>query len=908
MKKALVFLILLIVPLLGTASHIVGGEFELVHISGFLYRLNMVLYFDEFNGQPGAKDQSAIVRIFRKFDNAGIMNVSLPLISSKAVSYTQPACSKGELSTSKLVYTTTLTLTSDVFNDPGGYYVAWERCCRNYGITNIFSQNPNGGGANYAGQTFYLEFPAVVKDGKQFIDSTPRLFPPLNDYACPNRPYYADFGGIDDDGDSLVYSLTTPLNTKSSSALPPNNTPLPGPFPTVNWRVPFGITNILNGAPDLKINNNGFLTVTPTIQGLFVFAVKVEEFRNKVKIGETRRDFQMLVVDHCQSAVPPVIVGKKLFDTAYTYNDNMNVFFDNGVVDGQRCIKVQISDDDSKSTLDVDNLMEKIRIKAIPLNFKGDLSGILPTITSATLNNGSTVEFSICFPQCPFLVGGDPVIGIVALDDACSLPLTDTLKVTVHVEPPPNSKPHFVTPATNPVGATLSEGSQSAWPYKVVDDEGDPLIISVLTNGFLLANAGMTFDTFNQVDGEADGQLKWDAYCDIYDFTQRTAFQVTIQVEDKDKCMIPNPAKEIFNLNVLLPGNASPTIDTDLTPATRERTVNNITRHIDESLTFKVTGKDLVDNDALVMKGVGKDFLFSDYGITINPNPVSANGLVNSDFAWNIKCTSVDLKKKDTFDFRFIVVDNKNKCRIYKADTVDISMKVFPPINHAPQLMMTNLNSPATLVNNDNSISTILGNAIQLVLTGTDSDVIPAKDNLTLELVKSDGTVTPVGFNFTPASGKSPIQAKFTWQPDCSIFLNNIYENDYTFKFMLTDDHCITAKKDSIVMKLKIKDIDGSDIHFMPPNFFSPNGDNINDYFTMEVKDPATGEIKNILPLDNCTSTFELIRIYDRWGNQVFQSAERDFKWDGKGENSGVFFYFLKYSSKEYRGTISLRY
>jgi len=42
MKKAFVFLILLATPLLGSASHIVGGEFELVHISGFLYRLNMM--------------------------------------------------------------------------------------------------------------------------------------------------------------------------------------------------------------------------------------------------------------------------------------------------------------------------------------------------------------------------------------------------------------------------------------------------------------------------------------------------------------------------------------------------------------------------------------------------------------------------------------------------------------------------------------------------------------------------------------------------------------------------------------------------------------------------------------------------------------------------------------------------
>ena len=82
--------------------------------------------------------------------------------------------------------------------------------------------------ARAAGQTFYLEFPPVVKDGQPFINSSPRLFPPLNDYACPRKPYYVDFAGVDDDGDSLVYSLVTPLSTHSIIAIPPL---LPAPYP-----------------------------------------------------------------------------------------------------------------------------------------------------------------------------------------------------------------------------------------------------------------------------------------------------------------------------------------------------------------------------------------------------------------------------------------------------------------------------------------------------------------------------------------------------------------------------------------------------------------------------------------------------------------------------------------------------
>ena len=904
MKKRILLLFLLTTPFLGKASHIVGGEFELIHLKDFLYKLNMVLYFDEINGNPGAKDLTGVnVRIFRQFDNARMMDIFLPYITKTNVEYTQPECSHGELITSKIVYSAIITLTPENFDHAGGYYIAWERCCRNYTISNIFSDIP-GTGPNYAGQTFYLEFPPVVKDGQPFVDSTPRLFPPLNDFACPNRPYYTDFGGIDDDGDSLVYTLVTPLNTKSADALPPpDQRPRPRPYPDVKWRTPYGLNNIMNGAPDLRISRDGFLRVTPTFQGLFVFAVKVEEYRDHVKIGETRRDFQMLVVDGCPVAQPPQILGKKLADASFTYNNTMDVFFANTVVNGQRCIQVQVSDPDSQSA--ADNFQERIKIKAIPLNFKKDISGILPTITNATLVNGSTSEFTICFPECPYFIGGAYQIGIVAMDDACSLPLSDTLKINVLVDPPLNHKPYFTS--TNPVNSTLNEGQQGAWPFTVVDDDNDPLIISVLTNGFVLATAGMTFNIFNQQPGSANGEIKWDAFCDIYNFTQRTSFQVKVQVEDQDRCLLPDPAKATYNLNVILPGNASPTIDTDLTPSPNERSVLGLTRRINQSLNFKVTGRDVADNDYLVLSGRGKDFNMTDYGVTLSPTPAVGNGLASSDVHWEIKCTTTDLNVKNTFDFQFIVVDNANKCRLYKADTVDVELKILPPLNQPPVLSVVNKNTSSTALYN-NGINIILGPTIELQLTGTDGDLVPLKDNLTLDLVTNPAGVDPKGYSFSRVAGVSPIETTFKWTPDCSIFEKGVYENEYTFTFRLDDDHCLTAKKDSVTIKIKVKDIDGTDKEFIPPNFFSPNGDNVNDYFAMETKDPVTGELKNILPNDNCASQFQSVHIVNRWGNQVFQSTDRNFKWYGTGDSAGVYYYSLSFSKKEYRGSVSLRY
>jgi hypothetical protein len=252
-------------------------------------------------------------------------------------------------------------------------------------------------------------------------------------------------------------------------------------------------------------------------------------------------------------------------------------------------------------------------------------------------------------------------------------------------------------------------------------------------------------------------------------------------------------------------------------------------------------------------------------------------------------------------------VDNANKCRFYKADTVDVEVTILPPLNQPPVLSVSNKNVVNTVLNN-NSINMILGPTIDLQFTGTDSDVVPAKDNLKLALVSQMGSVEPKGYTFAPVNGQSPLTTSFTWTPDCTIFQGGVYENEYTFVFRLNDDHCLTAKKDSVTVSIKIKDVDGSDKEFIPPNFFSPNGDNVNDYFAMESKDPVTGEIKNILPNDNCSSQFQSVRIYNRWGNSVFQSTDRNFKWFGSGESAGVYFYSLSFSKKEYKGSISLRY
>ena len=86
------------------------------------------------------------------------------------------------------------------------------------------------------------------------------------------------------------------------------------------------------------------------------------------------------------------------------------------------------------------------------------------------------------------------------------------------------------------------------------------------------------------------------------------------------------------------------------------------------------------------------------------------------------------------------------------------------------------------------------------------------------------------------------------------------------------------------------------------PNVFTPNGDNVNDFFVLK----ATG-------LSEIT-----IRIFDRWGQKVYDltSQSGNIAWDGmnlygKAAAEGVYFYVLKAKgfdgqSFERKGNISL--
>ena len=871
LKRLLFFLLFISTP--AWASHIVGGEFELLHVSGNTYTLNLILYFDEINGNPGAQDGSATVRIFRKADNVPMMDVFIPLVGRTDVEYFQPECSNGEIITDKLLYSSQVILSPEVFNHPEGYYVAWERCCRNYTITNIYSDDPQVG-SNFAGQTFYLEFPPVVKDGQPFINSSPQLFPPLNDYACPNRPYWVDFAGVDVDGDSLVYSLITPHNTVTTQAIPQGG-PHPGPYPLVNWQPGFSLNQITGGNPDLAISDRGFLTVTPGMQGLFVFAVKCEEFRDGEKIGELIRDFQMLVLDKCPVADPPEILGKFLTDASYDYKDNMSVTFSNTVTDENRCVRVQVSDPDA-SKLD-DNFLENIWLKVVPIDFYSDrdLSEILPDITSAVLENGSTTEFDICFEKCPFVDGRPYQIGIVAFDDACALPLSDTLRIEVNIEPPANTPAYFMT--GDPV-TSVKEGDDYLLQIEGRDDETDTLTFTVLTDGFNLADFGMSFTSTTLVPGSLSTTFNWETGCDIYNFTERTSFEIKLVLNDQDECNFGDPAILTMNLEVELPPNTDPIISTDLLNL-------SMLSRINDPIDYNVFGID-TDGDQLELTVIPDGFTLEEFQIAF-PDAAGPSQ-VSSPFSWNPTCDNTDLDQREEFDFLFILND-LDKCKFPNYDSLEVSIKLLPPDNRAPNISFINLNHEVNIDGNVAQLS--INDLLSIDVFATDPD----EDLIVLELLPSDSL--PENFTFEPVSGRGSVRSKLQWTPECINLTSELKGREYLFNFKVSDDICYSAKADTVQFRVSIEDIEVVLDNFIPANVITPNHDGLNEYFSIPD-----------LPIDNCAGQFQSVRIYNRWGTDVFVTTDRDFKWYAEDVQAGVYYYSIDYTNREFNGPLSVLY
>ncbi|HET7818567.1 MAG TPA: gliding motility-associated C-terminal domain-containing protein [Bacteroidia bacterium] len=294
--QKLFFILILLIASQSYASHIVGGDVTVRYLSSnasntsSTFRITMQFFRDCSTTVPF--DEYIYLGIFSN-NSTFSYQATVNLKDSSKVTLGD-ACYDPKMCMMKGTYEYTVTLS----NNSSGYYISTHRCCRNIGIANIKAPS------DYAGYIMYCEIP-----NPSLHNSTPVFNKTPDGYMCLNYPNSDDFSCTDIDGDSLVYSFIDPLSCSSIVAggpvicssnttqinNPQLNTIIPGaqpkPYGIINWQSPYNVNNAM-GDVNQKITPAGIVTTTPPNAGVFVFCVKVEEYRNGVKLGEIRRDFQ----------------------------------------------------------------------------------------------------------------------------------------------------------------------------------------------------------------------------------------------------------------------------------------------------------------------------------------------------------------------------------------------------------------------------------------------------------------------------------------------------------------------------------------------------------------------------------------------------------------------------------------
>jgi gliding motility-associated-like protein len=411
MKKLSLFVLLILASNFAFSLHIAGGDLITKYLGNNNFEVELVLYRDCSNSQAAPFDQDITIGIFSADDNTLYDTIHLDLGSIQPLSYSGPGCVAPP---SVCMQAGTYKRIIQLPNRSLGYYLVWERCCRNTTVVNI--QNPN-----QSGLAFYCSIPDPALQ-----NSSPEFTVPPLPYVCAQSYFKLPFTAVDIDGDSLVYTFSSPLEGGHTSQGTPNpfspsggnQIPQPVPYTSCAWLPPYSLNAICGTTMPLVINRQTGLAEGQTDgTGLYAMAVSVKEFRNGIQIGEIRREIEITAIP-CSGNTPPNLSPNVVNKYYELYaGDNL-------------CFNVTANDPDGDSLF---------------LNYSGEIFANTP-ITAiqapyAITNNvigESSVSTTFCWnTACDQGRDSAYIITYELSDNGCPLPLTSIGKFSILVKPTP---------------------------------------------------------------------------------------------------------------------------------------------------------------------------------------------------------------------------------------------------------------------------------------------------------------------------------------------------------------------------------------------------------------------------------------------------------------------------------------
>ena len=857
MKKALViFTLIASISLPSLARHIKGGEMTYQYLgpgpspNTSRYLIELKLYLD-CGAMGGQLDDAVPITIFNRASNRQHGSVlTAPLDSDHTIRFdpaSNPCISNAPVDVCYRIRTYSITATLP--DDPAGYIISYQRCCRIESILNL------AGASGNVGATYFAEIPGTAVYPDAHKNTSPRFT--LNDAVavCGLSNFSVDYSVRESDADSIAYSFCSGYVGASQSNPTPSQSTAP-PYNALSYQAPY----VGNGpfGPRATINpKTGLVTgIAPAEIGQYVITVCASEYRKGVLINVHRKDIHVKVSD--------CIPLQALLKPDYAFCDDFMVTFKNEQFNPPGSMYIwQFGDNTPADTsLDIEGLIQHKYADSgtYTVHLKVILAGqcVDETTTLAKVYPGFTPGFTT-FGTCQ------------------------------------------LTPIQFFDNTTSRYGTVNKWSWNFADETTNADTSHAQNPNWRFGSIG--FKKVQLIVGSDKGCLD-------------TLFR-DVEVRDKPPIILPfrdtlicsiDTLRLIATGNGIFSWNPDPTIINinSATPLVFPKTTTTYRVSLNEN--------GCINTDLVRVRVV--DF------VTLNAGPDSTICLTDTvrlhpitdglQFSWTpaASLNNPTLKNplaKPTGTTTYQLKASIGKCSI----TDDITLKTVPyPLVNAgldtvvcfDDTAQLNANiiasrfswSPATSLNRGDILSPIAFPTKTTTYTLTAYDTVgcpkPSMDQVTVT-VKSK--INAFAGNDTAIVLDQPLQlngsgaALYQWSPAIGLNNTNIanpiakLSSDMTYVMeTYTEEGCFAL--DTIYVKVfKTK----PDIFV--PNAFAPSGRN-----------------KILRPVPVGISKLEYFRVYNRWGQVVFQTAEAGKGWDGtvagKLQDGGTFVWMVQ--GKDYTG------
>lgn len=710
-----------------------------------------------------------------------------------------------------------------------GYYVYCEHNARNPGVRNV-----QGNSDSYS-VLMLMDFPRLNTTSPYRYNSSPEFKKNPLTFFCVGKPYTLNWQIEDPDGDSLVFSLSQPIDDGTSK-----------PFNLIPYAAGYNLNyNILDGVPDLTINpKTGIINFIPTQTGKYLVGFKVEEYRNGIKIGEIRREYQLETV-LCPEA-PPVTEDqnsqKRSITDTINFGEEFNAIFTS-----------RDSPTDSLFMFILPNISPGENLLD-PNTYEAKWGEVGSLVGGSSAQNLIIEDMGIVRgefkwkPKCAHVRDRPYTFTVVVRDKTCPSPFYDSTFVTLYVNKQENKAPYFILPDTIKskdagetvlryflfAGDTLQFAQDSILKTYDADSAQTVAItwIPDLNNGAAVNNRMSFSDYPSQI--HSTGIFRYTSICD----DQRDEPYKVEFIATDDDCKSPLRARFTIEIYIIDRPNRKP-----------EFAGNQINRFsIAEGTTdsFQIVIYDSVFSRSLNQyKNITlvpdiTDFTNVNGGAIPTLSTLTANDSLKVTFKWSPVCANVR-----TQPYLLKLKTHDEGCP--RLETfLDIEVFATGPYNSAPEFrnkvdakfnkVDTSIYGGEELIYNLYAVDTNIRFDSVYIVLDPGSDI-------------ANSSVVEYIAELVPASGKDSARAVLRWRTDCL----DIRSAPYVAYVVAYDNECVNPEKDTLVFNISVLERPN-----YVPRFTASTIDSLNKY--NNVTYPATTLIE--IPLSSYdTLTGEIIMI-----------------------------------------------